>query len=233
MAGEARGGHRDVGELLGGRVGNDAAIREEENAIDAELTFFGFENLHRGDRLDACLAGHDLKNGAQARGGMQRGAGDQRIGAAGGDHQAGEVVGVEGEFSRIALEVRVAVALDGFEFLREALELITALWLDDADTFEADIETGGVDLDALAVADEERHAELLHHELAGGLDDAGVGTFREDDAFGVVLEAGGKAGNEGHGRWTLVRASGSVLSLNQPAGRGRRHHLANRCRSVT
>ena len=49
----------------------------------------------------------------------------------------------------------------------------------------------------------------------------------------VVLETGGKAGNEGHGRKTSVRADGDVLSLNQPAGRGRRRHHGNRCRSVT
>jgi hypothetical protein len=233
VAGEAGGGHRDVGELFGGRFRDDAAIREEEDAFDAELTFFGFEDLHRGDRLDALLAGHHLEDGAEAGGRVRGRAGDQGVGAAGGDHQAGEVVRVEGQFGRIALEVRVAVALDRRELLREALEFVAAFGFDEADAFEADVQAGGVDLDALAVADEDRHAELLHDELAGGLDDAGVGAFGEDDALRVVLEAGGKAGNEGHGRWTPVRAGGSVVSLNKPAGRGRRRRPANRCGSVT
>jgi len=52
-------------------------------------------------------------------------------------------------------------------------------------------------------------AELLYHELAGGLDDAGVGAFGKHDTLGVVLETGGKAGNEGHGRKTSVRADGA------------------------
>ena len=164
---------------------------------------------------------------------MGGGAGDERVRATGGDHQAGEVVRVEGELGGVALEVRVAVALDRLELLCEAFELVAAFGFDHADAFEADVEAGGVDLDALTVADEDRYPELLHDELTSGLDDAGVGPFGEDDALGVVLEAGGKAGNEGHGRKAAVRADGGVLSLNKPAGRGRRHRPADRCHDVT
>jgi len=35
--------------------------------------------------------------------------------------------------------------------------------------------------------------------LTGSLDDAWIGSFREDDTLGMVLEASGEARNEGHG----------------------------------
>ena len=93
------------------------------------------------------------------------------------------------------MQVGVTVALDGFELFGEAGELVATFRLDDADTFEANIKAGGRDLNALAVADEDRYAELFGDELASGLDDARVGAFGEDDPLRVVLETGGKAGN--------------------------------------
>jgi hypothetical protein len=125
---------------------------------------------------------------------------NEGIRTGGGDHEAGEVARVLDQLARVALEVGVAVPLDRLELFGEAGEFVAAFGFDDADAFQADIEAGGRDFDALAVADEDWHAELLGHELAGSLDDARVGPFGEDDALRVVLEAGGEAGNQGHGK---------------------------------
>ena len=126
---------------------------------------------------------------------MGGGARNQGVGTSRGHHDARKVTGVLDQLTGVTLQVGVAVALDGFELFGEAGELVASLGLDDADTFEANIKAGGRDLNALAVADEDRYAELFGDELASGLDDARVGAFGEDDPLRVVLETGGKAGN--------------------------------------
>ena len=94
VASEASGGYSDIGQLFGGRLGDDAAIGEEEDPVAAEAGFFGFENEHGRYRFHAGLPWHRLEDGAEARGSVGGGARNEGVGASRGHHDAREVTGV-------------------------------------------------------------------------------------------------------------------------------------------
>jgi hypothetical protein len=74
--------------------------------------------------------------------------------------------------------------------------------------------------------------------LTGSLDDAWIGSFREDDTLGMVLEASGEARNEGHGvAGRHQRDTGTMcyrrLNLDRSARQnGLRRNITYRCLAV-
>ena len=78
------------------------------------------------------------------------------------------------------------------------MNALAALGLDDAYPLQVDIEFGGCGLDGGAVAEEDGNAHATGDPLAGGLENARVAAFRENDAFGVPLEFFYELRDDGH-----------------------------------
>ncbi len=199
VAGEAGGFDGDVGELLDGGVGDDAAVGQDEDAVFADPSVFDLQDHATGGGGGLGGDFDDLEEGPEDAARDFVGARDQAIGLVQGDHHGAVIIGFEHDLAGLMTLQALASAQD-LVTADEGVEVFGLFGVDDADAFEGDVEGGGGRFDAGAVAEEDRDAETEGIELAGGLEDAWLSAFGEDNSFGVPLQALDDRADETHGR---------------------------------
>ena len=160
-------------------------------------------------------ARNDLKNRAKAAGGAGGGSGNERIGLAGHEHHGRIVARVFKRFARFG----ASQAFDAADLLQlggERLKVFAALGLDDTHALKIDVELGGGGLDEGAVAQQNGHTHAASDPLPGGLKNAGIAAFRENDALGVALEFLYELGDNRHKR--SAKLSLPIGSVNAGSG---------------
>lgn len=192
------GGDGDISQLGGIGIGDNAAIGEEEESLLADCGIFLIEDHHGGGGFDGRLGGDDAEEGAQSAGRGGGGSADQGIDTAGQEHEGGEVMAIE-EKLFLLVEGEIGEVGNGFQHGQEEIHIVASFRFEDPHSIEADIEEACIFLNAGPIAEEDGDATLAGDDLSGGLKDARVATFGEDDAFGVVAELLVEGFEEGHG----------------------------------
>ena len=195
---EKAAGHGDVGELVHGRLGDDAAIRHEHRALVAEARVLDFQ--HHAARRRAVAGGEadDLEDGPQHAAGRLARAGHEAVGLAHRHHHRAEVVRLAHGVECLGLLHALGATEAGVDF-RKALQLLALLRVDDADALEGKVESLGGAFDARAVAEEDGGPKLERAELPGRLQHARLGAFGEDHPLRVPLQPFDDAADETHG----------------------------------
>jgi len=147
----------------------------------------------------------ELNQGAEGATGGFAGPGDEAIDEGILDHHGGEVMGITEELGG-GIGTEVVVAFEFFESGDESGEFGGSGGIDDSDVIDVDFFLEGDGFDLEAFSENDRGTELKLSEAGGGVEDAGFGSFGEDDAFGVsakffedgfdVAHKGGKFGDK-------------------------------------
>ena len=141
-----------------------------------------------------------LKERPQHAGGDLAGAGDKAVRLVHGEHHGAEIVGLEHRLARLeALHALALVVAQQLEPAGEIVQILALGRVDDADAFEGDVQRIGGFIDPGPVAEKNRHAEPERIELAGRLEHARLGAFREDNPLGMPLQFLDDAADESHG----------------------------------
>jgi len=187
MVSDPGGCDGDIAQLIDGWFRDNGAIGQEKSSVDSEPRIVEIEDQHRGGGLHALLSRNDLEKGAERTRRGFGGTGDDRIDLIGGEHHRCVIIWIFDRRSRF-LAADAFVATEVFKTLNKIVEVVCPFWFDQADTFEADVESGGRFLDLGTITDENRHAHPARGELARSLDDPRIGAFRKDDPLWVPLE---------------------------------------------
>jgi hypothetical protein len=131
-----------------------------------------------GERFD------ELNQGAEGAAGSFAGTGDEAIDEGILNHHGGKVMGITEELDG-GFWAEVVVALEFFESGDESGEFGGSGGIDDPDVIDVDFFLEGDCFDIEAFSEDDRGTELKLSEAGGGVEDAGFGSFGEDDAFGM------------------------------------------------
>ncbi len=101
VARKLRGGNGDVGQLIHGRFGNDAAIGHEQHAVLAEARVLDFHHHATRRRGDAGRDLDDLEQRPQHAAGDVGGAGNQAVGLVHRQHHGAEIIRLQHGLARL------------------------------------------------------------------------------------------------------------------------------------
>ena len=188
VVGELAGFDGDGGELLDVGVRDDAAIREEQDAVAAEVLEVGTDEDGGGEDFRHVRQRFDgVEEGAVKGGGLGFVARDEGVGLAVLDHERAEVVGAGDDFRRVS-RLDFAVAGHVCDALAEQVEIRGVGWVEHLDELHRDAVLRGEGVDAAAVAEQDRD-DGFHFDVAGGgAEDADVLALGENDAFRVAFQ---------------------------------------------
>ena len=199
LARQLRRGHRDLSQLLHGRVGDDTAVAHEQDAILAEAAVFDLHHLATGS--GGGLWGHfdDLEQGPQDAAGDLVGAGNEAIGLVHRDHHGAEVIGLEHGLARFQ-RLEPLVAAQHFKAVGEVLQVLALGRIDDADAFEGNAQGLGDLFDFSPIPQKDGSAQPQRIKLARGLEHPRLSSFRKDNPFRMPLQLINNTADEAHGR---------------------------------
>ena len=214
LGGGARGGHGDVGQLLGGGVGVDGAVAEGPHAV-----------LHRheedgGDDGDAGGGLDDLEGGDDRVRGRVGSARDHAVGVAHVDHHGAEV-GHVGDLLAGLLEGDALLGAQARELFGVALEVGGVVHGDDLGGAQVEAELAGALGDIVGLAHEGDVGDAGGEDLGGSLQDAVVVGLGQDDTPAVgagALDEIGLEGERGDGGGGLGGAQGGGGIVAQRQG---------------
>jgi len=187
VAGEFSGFHGDGGKLRDVGLEDHRAVGEEQCALGAEVFEVGVADEQHG-REDPGHVGQGLDGVEQGAVEAERQhlvSADQGVGLAVLDHQCAEVLRAGDDFGGVE-HAQALVALDFFETAAEEAEIRGRAGVEQADEIERDFLFGGDGAHRVGVSEEDGRGGFEFDETAGGLDDARILAFGEDDPFRVV-----------------------------------------------
>jgi len=184
LAADCAGLDGDFGELFHGGLGDDGAIGKEHHPAFSVARVGEIEHHAGGDGGSGGEGFDELNQGAEGATGGFAGPGDEAIDEGILDHHGGEVMGITEELGG-GIGAEVVVAFEFFESGDESGEFGGSGGIDDADVIDVDFFLEGDGFDLEAFSENDRGTELKLSEAGGGVEDAGFGSFGEDDAFGV------------------------------------------------
>ena len=135
MARQPRGRHRNIGELIHVRIGNDAAVGHEQHAVFADarvLNFHDHATRHGGDVRHGF---HDLKQRTQHAAGDVRRAGNQAVRLVHRHHHRAEIIRLQHRLARFS-GANSLVAAKRMESLDEIIQIFAFDGVDDADALD-------------------------------------------------------------------------------------------------
>ena len=156
---QLRGGNRDVSQLIHRGIGNDTAIRHEQDPLLPEAGVLNFEDHATGS---GGSLGGDLDNLEKrtqyAPGGFAR-TGDHAIGLVHRHHHRAEVIRLDHRLAGF-LFLDPPAAAQQFKAVGKGVELLALLRIDDADSFQRNMElfSGIFDPRAVSQKDGRAHA---------------------------------------------------------------------------
>ena len=176
---QLRGGDRDVGQLLHGRIGNDAAIGHEQHAVLAEARVLDLHDHAARRRGDVRRGLDDLEQRPQHAAGdvRRRRKPGRRPGASPASSRRNNSAAASPRAPRCA---RIPFSRrNGMKALGEIVQVLALGGIDDADAFQRNVQVRRRPPSLWPVAEQNGRAQPQRIKLPRGLQDARLRRLRE------------------------------------------------------
>ena len=195
---------RDIRKLIHARLGNDAAIAHEQDAILAEARIFNFHYLATRSRSGLRRDFDDLKKGPQNTAGEFTRARNEAVGLMHRNHHRTEIIRLHHRFARLETLHSPRPPQD-LEAPGKIIQVIALGRVDNANALEGNVQRFGGFLNLRPVSEQDGGAEPQRKKLPCRLQDARFGSLGKHNPFRMALQLLDDATNESHGASTSLR----------------------------